>query len=51
MGLAFLDAGLHYLHSRGVAGCVIDWTGIVDFYGKFGFKPSRAYWMFGKTLA
>lgn len=47
-GGALLDAGLRYLHDQGVRGCVIDWTDLVDFYGKFGFKPYREYTMLGK---
>jgi len=50
-GAALLDAGLRRLHNNGVNGCVIDWTTLVDFYGKFGFAPYRAYIMFGKALA
>ncbi len=42
-GGALLDAGLVCLRDRGVRGCVIDWTGLLDFYGKFGFKPYRQY--------
>ncbi|MCX6046678.1 MAG: GNAT family N-acetyltransferase [Chloroflexi bacterium] len=49
-GLAILDAGLRRLHNNGVNGCIIDWTGIVDFYAKFGFQPYREYHMLGKTL-
>ncbi len=49
-GLAVLDAGLRRLHNNGVNGCVIDWTGIVDFYAKFGFEPYREYHMLRKTV-
>jgi GNAT superfamily N-acetyltransferase len=42
-GAVLLDAGLRRLHNNGVNGCVIDWTGLVDFYGKFGFEVYRAY--------
>jgi len=49
-GGALLNAGLRYLQERGVRGCVIDWTGLVDFYGKFGFKPYRQYAMLIKQL-
>jgi predicted N-acetyltransferase YhbS len=47
-GGALLDAGLGYLRDQGVRGCVIDWTDLVDFYGKFGFKPYREYAILGK---
>jgi GNAT superfamily N-acetyltransferase len=50
-GGLLLDAGLCYLRDRGVAGCVIDWTGLLDFYGKFGFRPYNEYLMLGKELA
>ncbi len=47
-GAALVDAGLRRLHNNGVNGCVIDWTTIVDFYGKFGFEPYREYIQFAK---
>lgn len=37
MGLFLLDAGLRRLRDNGVNGCVIDWTDLLDFYGKAGF--------------
>lgn len=49
-GAALLDAGLRRLHNNGVNGCVIDWTGIVDFYAKFGFNPYRSYMILSKPL-
>jgi GNAT superfamily N-acetyltransferase len=42
-GAALLDAGLRRLRDHGVDGCVIDWTTLLDFYGKFGFQPYREY--------
>jgi len=47
-GAAVLDAGLRCLRDVGTAGCVIDWTDLVDFYGKFGFAIYRSYEMLGK---
>ena len=47
-GAALLDAALRRLHNNGVNGCVIDWTGLVEFYGKFGFEVYREYWCAGK---
>ncbi len=47
-GGALLDAGLCRLRDLGVNGCVIDWTSLVDFYGKFGFRPHRRYEMLVK---
>jgi GNAT superfamily N-acetyltransferase len=50
LGGALLDAGLCHLADLGVNGCVIDWTSLVDFYGKYGFKPYRQYEMLMKAL-
>jgi GNAT superfamily N-acetyltransferase len=49
-GRALLDAALCQLRDGGVRGCVIDWTNLVDFYAKFGFKPYRRYAMLVKKL-
>jgi GNAT superfamily N-acetyltransferase len=49
-GLAVVDAGLRRLHNNGINGCVIDWTTIVDFYGKFGFSKYREYQQMRKEL-
>ena len=49
-GSALLDAGLRRLHNNGVNGCIIDWTGISEFYAKFGFSKYRQYWHMMKTL-
>ena len=42
-GNALLGKSLEYLRDRGVDQCIIDWTGLVDFYGKHGFVPTRRY--------
>lgn len=49
-GALLLDGGLRRLHNSGVNGCVIDWTNLVDFYGKFGFTPYRRYLQLHKPL-
>ncbi len=49
-GAAVVDAGLRRLHNNGVNGCVIDWTTLVDFYGKFGFTKYRTYRKLVKAL-
>jgi GNAT superfamily N-acetyltransferase len=49
-GAALLDAGLRRLHDNGVNGCVIDWTTLIGFYGKFGFEQYREYAMMGRAL-
>jgi GNAT superfamily N-acetyltransferase len=50
LGAALLDAGLRHLRDLGVRGCVIDWTDLLDFYAKFGFRPHRRYLMLRKPL-
>jgi GNAT superfamily N-acetyltransferase len=50
-GGAVLDAGLRHLRDHGIAGCVIDWTNLVDFYGKFGFTLYRQYTTMAKDLS
>lgn len=42
-GGALLGHALAELKQAGVQRCIIDWTGLVEFYGKFGFKPTRRY--------
>lgn len=49
-GAALLDAGLRRLHNTGVNGCVIDWTDLLDFYAKFGFRPDRRYLRLSKSF-
>jgi hypothetical protein len=41
--LYLLDAGLRRLHNSGINGCVIDWTTLLGFYGKCGFRPYRKW--------
>jgi GNAT superfamily N-acetyltransferase len=50
LGSALLDAGLRRLHNNGINGCVIDWTNLLDFYGKFGFTPYRSYLPLSKQI-
>jgi GNAT superfamily N-acetyltransferase len=38
-----IDAAAAHLKSLGVNGCVIDWTSLVDLYGKFGFTIYNQY--------
>ncbi len=49
-GDALLGAALLGLQSRGVRRTIIDWTGLVDFYGKHGFEPTRWYRQFALRL-
>ena len=50
MGLYLLDAGLRRLHNSGINGCVIDWTTLLDFYAKCGFRPYRKWAQLGRSL-
>ncbi len=50
LGIYLLDAGLRRLHNSGVNGCVIDWTTLLDFYGKCGFRPYRKWAKLWRTL-
>lgn len=49
-GAVMMDAALRHMRDLGIRGCVIDWTSIVGFYARFGFKLYRQYWMAGKAL-
>ena len=50
LGRVLLDASLNYLRERGVRGCVIDWTDLVEFYEKFGFARFREYALLVKEI-
>jgi GNAT superfamily N-acetyltransferase len=43
LGGYLIDASALHLKSLGVDGCIIDWTALVDLYGKFGFKGYNQY--------
>jgi hypothetical protein len=45
-----LGEALSELKRRGVRPSIIDWTGLVDFYGKHGFEPTRRYREMSLTL-
>lgn len=49
-GGLLLQTGLEYLRAKGTRGCVIDWTSLVDFYGKYGFTPYTRYHILTKEL-
>lgn len=42
-GMALLGEALAHLRDLGVKRCIIDWTGLVDFYKKQGFEETRRY--------
>lgn len=50
LGAYLIDASAQHLQSLGIDGCVIDWTGLVDLYAKFGFQPYRQYITLTKLL-
>jgi GNAT superfamily N-acetyltransferase len=43
LGGYLIDAAALHMQSLGVDGCVIDWTSLVDLYGKFGFRIYNQY--------
>jgi len=43
LGGYLIDATALHMQSLGVNGCVIDWTSLVDLYGKFGFNLYNQY--------
>jgi len=43
IGLALVAWGSEILKQRGAGNVMIDWTGLVDFYGKVGYMPWRWY--------
>lgn len=43
LGGALLVASLNHLKNSGVHKCIIDWTSLTDFYGKYGFRVNRRY--------
>ena len=43
LGGYLIDAAALHMRSLGVDGCVIDWTSLVELYGKFGFKVYNQY--------
>jgi GNAT superfamily N-acetyltransferase len=43
LGGYLIDSAALHMRSLGVDGCVIDWTSLVDLYGKFGFRIYNQY--------
>jgi len=43
LGGYLIDAAAVHMHSLGVDGCIIDWTSLVELYGKFGFRVYNQY--------
>ncbi len=51
LGGYLIDAAAVHLQSLGVDGCVIDWTSLVELYGKFGFTMYNRYVSLFKDLS
>ena len=51
LGLGLLSASVLELRSRGVEIMAIDWTDLIDFYGKIGFKVWKRYEPMSAPLA
>lgn len=49
-GLGLVAAGMQHLYGKGARQARIDWTTLVDFYGKLGFRPTITYWRAEKIL-
>jgi GNAT superfamily N-acetyltransferase len=43
LGIALVDRAMVHLASRGVHEMMIDWTILLEFYGRLGFTPCRRY--------
>ncbi|MCC7446278.1 MAG: GNAT family N-acetyltransferase [Anaerolineae bacterium] len=43
IGIALSAWGSAVIRERGARNCLIGWTGLVDFYGKLGYRPWQAY--------
>jgi len=51
LGGYLIDVAALHMQSLGVEGCVIDWTSLVEFYGKFGFKVYNQYISLFKVIS
>lgn len=49
-GLGVVAAGMRHLHQAGLKFARIDWTALVDFYGRLGFQPSLTYQRASKSF-
>ncbi|GAA0368453.1 GNAT family N-acetyltransferase [Bacillus horti] len=49
-GLAIVQAGIHFLQSRGAQHMVIDWTELVSFYEKWQFGVCDTFYQYEKSL-
>lgn len=51
LGRAVMEAAIEVLRAKGVTGISVDWTGLLDFYGRLGFAPRTSYRVCCKRLA
>lgn len=51
LGRAVMEAAIEVLRAKGVTGISVDWTGLLDFYGKLGFTVRTSYRTCRKSLA
>jgi len=49
-GIALASRAMEIIKERGGSGCYIQWTGLVDWYGKLGIEVWSAYRMSSKRL-
>ena len=50
MDLAIVQAAMAYLQERNIDTIIIDWTILVEFYGKLDFDPWKKYGVYLKDL-
>ncbi|MCL6473719.1 MAG: GNAT family N-acetyltransferase [Firmicutes bacterium] len=50
LGLALLCKGVEYVQQQGAQRMAIDWTDLVDFYGKIGFRVWKRYHSSSRNL-
>lgn len=49
-GIAIVQAAMAFLQERNIKSMIIDWTGLIDFYGKLDFKPWKEYGIYLKDI-
>lgn len=49
-GLFIVEAAIAYLRERNIDSIVIDWTGLIDFYDKLGYKLWKSYYTYKKSI-
>lgn len=49
-GLAVVQAGIYFLRERNIKRIAIDWTGLIDFYGKMNYTVWKDYLKYRKKI-